>query len=147
MQRPPYRPDESIFARGLGRHVVWVGLLMGFLSLGVGYWYWRAGDSNWQTLLFTTLTLSQMAHVMAIRSERRSLFQIGLMSNKPLLGAVTLTVLLQLGLLYLPFLQVVFKTRALPARELALALAISAAIFVAVEFEKWILHYRKAGAL
>ena len=71
MQRPPYPPEESIFARGLGRHVIWVGLLMGFLSLGAGYWYWRAGDSNWQTLLFTTLTLSQMAHVMAIRSERR----------------------------------------------------------------------------
>ena len=110
MQRPPYRPNESIFARGLGRHVIWVGLLMGFLSLGAGYWYWRAGDSNWQTLLFTTLTLSQMAHVMAIRSERRSLFQIGLMSNKPLLGAVSLTVLLQLALLYVPFLQAVFKT-------------------------------------
>jgi P-type Ca2+ transporter type 2C len=147
MQRPPYRPEESIFARGLGRHVVWVGLLMGFFSLGVGYWYWRAGDSNWQTLLFTTLTLSQMAHVMAIRSERRPLFQIGLMSNKVLLGAVSLTVLLQLALLYLPFLQGAFKTRALPLRELALALAISAVIFVAVELEKWILHYRKAGTL
>jgi Ca2+-transporting ATPase len=139
MQRPPYSPNESIFARGMGRHVIWVGLLMGFLSLSVGYWYWRAGDSNWQTLLFTTLTFSQMAHVMAIRSERRSLFQIGLMSNKPLLGAVSLTVLLQLALLYLPFLQEVFKTRALPLPELALTLAISAVIFVAVEVEKRIL--------
>jgi Ca2+-transporting ATPase len=140
MQRPPYRPDESIVARGLGRHVLWVGLLMASLSLGVGYWHWHAGDSNWQTLLFTTLTLSQMAHVMAIRSERRSLSHIGLMSNKPLLGAVSLTVLLQLALLYVPFLQAVFKTRALSFRDLALTLAISSLIFIAVEFEKWILE-------
>jgi Ca2+-transporting ATPase len=46
-------------------------------------------------VLFTTLTLAQMAHVLAIRSERVSLFRIGLFSNKPLLAAVSLTVLLQ----------------------------------------------------
>jgi P-type Ca2+ transporter type 2C len=142
MQRPPHGPDESIFARGMGRHVIWVGLLMGFLSLGVGYWYWRDGDSNWQTVLFTTLTLSQMAHVMAIRSERRSLFQIRLMSNKPLLGAVSLTVVLQLALLYLPFLQAMFKTRALSLQDLVLTLTISSVIFVAVELEKRILQCR-----
>ena len=142
MQRPPYRADESIVARGLGLHVLWVGLLMAFLSLGVGYWHWQDGDSNWQTLLFTTLTLSQMAHVMAIRSERRSLFNIGLMSNKSLLGAVSLTVLLQLALLYVPFLQAVFKTRALSLQDLALTLAMSSVIFIAVEFEKWILERR-----
>ena len=122
-RQPVMRPvGEAVFAvlhleqrpvagvRGLARQVVWVGLLMGLLSLGAGYWYWRRGDSKWQTILFTALTLSQMANVMAIRSERRSMFQIGLMSNKTLLGAVSLTVLLQLALLYVPFLQAVFRT-------------------------------------
>lgn len=47
MQRPPYPASESIFARGMGRHVAWVGLLMGLLSLGIGYWYWKANDPNW----------------------------------------------------------------------------------------------------
>ena len=143
MRRPPYRPNESIFSRGLGRHVIWVGLLMGLLSLGPGYWYWRAGDPNWQTLLFTTLTLSQMAHVMAIRSERQSLFQIGLMSNKPLLGAVSLTVVLQLALVYVPFLQAFFKTTPLPLPDLALTIALSSVVFVAVEIEKWIMRHRQ----
>jgi Ca2+-transporting ATPase len=83
-----------------------------------------------------------MAHVMAIRSERRSLFQIGLMSNKPLLGAVSLTVILQLALLYLPFLQAMFKTRALSLQDLVLTLTISSVIFVAVELEKRILQCR-----
>jgi Ca2+-transporting ATPase len=138
MRRPPHPPGESIFHRGLGRHVVWVGLLMGILSLGTGYWFWRAGDPHWQTLLFTTLTLSQMAHVMAIRSEHDSLFKIGLWSNRALLGAVVLTTLLQIALVYAPGLQQFFATRALPAGQLALALGLSLVIFAAVELEKWI---------
>jgi len=138
MSRPPYSPKESIFARGMGRHVVWVGLLMAFLSTGVGYGYWRAGRQNWQTMLFTTLTLSQMAHVLAIRSDRKSLFQLGLLSNPLLLAAVTLTVTLQLGVAYLPFLQRVFGTTSLTARDLGLSILLSAVIFGAVELEKWI---------
>ena len=142
MHRPPRPPRESIFARGMGFHVIWVGLLMGLVSLAIGLGYWRVHDLKWQTVLFTTLTLSQMAHVMAIRSERQSLFRIGVWSNRPLLGAVTLTVLLQLALIYVPFLQHVFKTVALPAADLALSLAASTLIFWAVELEKWFLRRR-----
>ncbi len=142
MRRPPRPPRESIFARGMGLHIIWVGLLMGLVSLAIGLGYWRAHDPKWQTVLFTTLTLSQMANVMAIRSERQSLFRIGLWSNRPLLGAVTLTVLLQLALIYVPFLQRVFHTVALPAPDLALSLAASMVIFWAVELEKWFLRRR-----
>ena len=39
MRRPPHPPDESVFARGLGRHVLWVGMLMALVSLGVGLLY------------------------------------------------------------------------------------------------------------
>jgi Ca2+-transporting ATPase len=137
MRRPPYPPDESILARGLARHTLWAGALMGSLSLAVGYWYWRAGDATWQTVLFTMLTFSQMAHVMAVRSERHSLFEIGVFSNKPLLGAVALTVLLQLVIVYVPPLQTVFKTSPLAAPELALTVALSLIVFAAVELEKW----------
>jgi P-type Ca2+ transporter type 2C len=138
MSRPPYSSKESIFARGMGRHIVWVGFLMAFLSTGVGYGYWRAGRQNWQTMLFTTLTFSQMAHVLAIRSERKSLFQIGLLSNSMLLAAVSLTVALQLGVAYVPFLQRVFGTTSLSAMDLSLSVMLSAVIFGAVELEKWI---------
>ena len=83
-----------------------------------------------------------MAHIMAIRSERESLFQIGLMSNKPLLGAVTLTIVLQLALVYVPSLQVFFKTNPLPLPDLALAMAASSLVFVAVEVEKLLVRRR-----
>ena len=82
---------------------------MGLVSLGMGYWTWRAGWDNWQTMLFTTLTLSQMGHALAVRS-RESLFKVGLLSNKALLGAVLLTFVLQMAVVYVPFLQNLFKT-------------------------------------
>jgi len=111
---------------------------MGILCLGVGYRYWSLGDPNWQTMLFTTLTFSQMTHVMAIRSEHQSLFRVGLLSNKALSGAVALTFALQLALIYVPFLQSFFKTTPLPAKDLGLAIVLSLVVFLAVEFEKWL---------
>lgn len=137
MQRPPHNPSENIFGRGMGRHIIWVGLLMGLVSLLVGWVAWRADNPAWQTLVFTTLTLSQMGHVLAIRSHRDSLFTIGFWSNKPLLGAVLLTFVLQMAVTYVPFLQDIFKTQALSPLELSIALALSTVVFWGVELEKW----------
>jgi len=142
MRRPPHAPDEHIFARGLGRHILWVGLLMGVVVLGVGYSYWQAGATQWQTMVFLTLTLAQMAHVLAIRSAHDSLFRIGLWSNRPLLGAVALTFVMQLAVVYVPVLQGFFTTTALSARDLAIGLAASSIIFWGVELEKWVLRRR-----
>ncbi|HMP42878.1 MAG TPA: cation-translocating P-type ATPase [Roseiflexaceae bacterium] len=145
MQRPPYPPNQHIFARGLGRHILWVGLLMGLLVLAVGYGYWSAGLPQWQTMVFLTITLAQMAHVLAIRSERDSLFAIGLRTNLLLLGAVAVTFGLQLALIYLPFLQGIFRTMPLSLGDLTLALAISSLIFWCVELEKWLARRKEAA--
>jgi Ca2+-transporting ATPase len=146
MRRPPHPPAESIFARGMGRHILWVGLLMGLVSLGVGYFAWAAGNPLWSTMAFTTLTLAQMGHALAIRSDRVSLFRQGLLSNRALLGAVLLTFFLQLAVIYWPPLQGLFETRALPVRELLISLAASAVVFIGVEAEKWWLR-RARGSL
>jgi Ca2+-transporting ATPase len=137
MQRPPYRTSESIFGRGMARHILWVGLLMGFVSLGMGYWAWATGREYWQTMVFTTLTLSQMGHVLVTRSERYSVFRIGLLSNKALLGAVLLTFILQMMVVYVPFLQAIFKTAALPLDALIVSLVLSSVVFWAIELSKW----------
>ncbi|MBN1660150.1 MAG: cation-translocating P-type ATPase [Anaerolineae bacterium] len=142
MHRPPYHPQENIFGRGLGRHVLWVGLLMGLVSLGMGYWTWRAGWDNWQTMIFVTLTLSQMGHALAVRS-RESLFQVGLLSNVALLGAVALTFVLQLAVVYVPFLQDLFKTQTLSLGELLISLLLSTVVFWGVELEKWLMRRGK----
>jgi P-type Ca2+ transporter type 2C len=137
MRRPPYHPQENIFGRGMGRHIIWVGFLMGVVSLAVGYWAWYTVHPAWQTLVFTTLTLSQMGHALAIRSHHDSLFTIGWLSNKALLGAVLLTFILQMAVVYLPFLQDVFKTMALAPGDLAVSLILSTIVFWGVELEKW----------
>jgi magnesium-transporting ATPase (P-type) len=142
MQRRPNPPNESIFARGLGTHIIWAGPLMGVIALLTGWAYWHAGDESWQTMLFTVLTLSQMAHVLAIHQERRSVFGRGFLTNPLLLWAVFLTVALQFALLYVPFLQGVFGTRALDLGHIVVALAISTAILWVIEAQKLVLRLR-----
>jgi P-type Ca2+ transporter type 2C len=137
MRRPPRSPQESLFARGLGIHVLWVGALMAAVTLGTEALYRHLGRETWQTMVFTVLCLSQLGHALAIRSERASLFTQGLLSNKPLLGAVALTLLLQAGILYIPILNGVFQTTPLGPGDVALALGLSSIVFLAVEAEKW----------
>lgn len=142
MQRPPRHPRESIFAHSLGTHIIWVGLLMGAASLFTQAWSIKTGHAHWQTMVFTVLCLSQMGHVLAIRSETESLFSQGLFSNKPLLGAFALTFALQMATIYIPFLNPIFKTEPLTLNELLFTLAISSVVFFAVEIEKLIRRRR-----
>ena len=138
MNRPPRDPRESIFAQGLGVHAIWVGLLMAGVVLGLQAWAIHQGETHWQTMVFTTLCLLQLGHVLAIRSERLSIFKQGLLSNKPLLASVLMTVLLQMATIYIPALNPVFKTESLTAGELFLVFGLSSLVFVAVEIEKFI---------
>jgi P-type Ca2+ transporter type 2C len=136
MQRPPRPPAESLFAHGMAQHILFVGLLMGVLCLSVQWWALASVPAGAQTMVFTTLTLAQMAHVLAVRSERDSLWRLGLRSNRPLLGAVSLTIAMQLATVYVPWLQPVFRTVPLSPVELAICLAAPAVVLLAVEIEK-----------
>jgi len=136
MKRPPRRTNESLFADGIGFHIAWVGLLMAIITLGTEAWAVFKEMPHWQTMVFTVLSLSQLGHVMGIRSDRQFLFKLGLFSNKPLLGAVLLTFLLQLGVIYLPFANQIFKTQPLTFNELLSCIALSLVVFTGVEIEK-----------
>jgi Ca2+-transporting ATPase len=91
-------------------------------------------------MVFTTLTITQLSHVMAIRSERNSLFKLGLLSNRSLLAAVTGTIALQLAIIYIPFMQKTFNTLPLSGAELAISMGLSLVVFFAVEIEKWVIR-------
>jgi Ca2+-transporting ATPase len=136
MRRPPRPPQESLFAHGMWQHILGIGLLIAGLCLGVQAWAIAAGHEHWQTMVFTVLTLSQMAHVMAIRSEQLPLWRLGLGSNKPLLCAVLITFALQMAAIYLEPMQVLFKTQALSLTELAICLGAALIVWLAVEVEK-----------
>ncbi len=137
MQRPPRPPQESLFAHGMWQHMIWVGLLMAGTVLFTQAWAYHTGWAHWQTMVFTVLALTQLGHVLAIRSERESLFRQGVWSNRWLFWIVLLTIVLQLATIYAPPLNPIFKTEPLRAGELAFSLAVSAVVFVAVEMEKW----------
>ena len=136
MKRPPRPANESIFAGGLGTHILWVGLLIGIVTIATQAFAIHVGDGHWQTMVFTVLSFSQMGHVLAIRSESQSLFRQGLLSNLPLLSAVGLTFVLQLATIYIPFLNPIFKTAPLTFYELLAVLGASSVVFIAVELEK-----------
>jgi P-type Ca2+ transporter type 2C len=139
MDRAPYPPSEQIFSRGMGWDIVWIGFLTGLASLGTGYAYWQNNRHNhWQTMLFTILTFSETVIALALRSEHNSLFEIGLFSNKSLLGAIVLTLGLHLAILYIPLLQNLFQTTALSLPELGLSLGLSSLVFWAIEGQKWL---------
>jgi P-type Ca2+ transporter type 2C len=138
MKRPPRRTDESLFAGGIGIHIAWVGLLMAIITLGTEAWAVNQQMPHWQTMVFTVLSLSQLGHVMAIRSDRQFLFTLGVFTNKPLLGAVVLTFILQLGVIYLPFANRIFKIQPLTFIELLICIGLSLVVLIAVEIEKFI---------
>jgi Ca2+-transporting ATPase len=141
MSRPPRRTTESIFARGLWQHAIWVGLWMAAVTLVIQF---GAIEQSWpwQTMVFTTLALLQLGHALAVRSERVSLFALGLRTNMPLTIAVLGTVLVQLALVYVPILQPIFGTEPLDAQQLLIVLAASTLGFVAVELEKLVFRRR-----
>ena len=137
MQRRPRPPDENIFAHGMAAHILWVGLLIGGLTLATQAWTWTRGVDEWQTMVFTVLVVAQLFHSLAIRSERYSLWSIGLFSNPALVVAIALTVLAQLAVIYVPFFNSVFRTDPLSVTQLAACFATGSIVLVAVEIEKF----------
>jgi P-type Ca2+ transporter type 2C len=135
MKRLPRPPAQSVFANRMGLHIIWVGLLMGGVVLSAQA-YAITNNLHWQTIVFNMICLSQMAHVLAIRSETQSLFSIGIFSNKPLMFSVILTSILQLAITYSPVLQPVFRTESLSFSEFLATGLLSSIVFIGVELEK-----------
>ncbi len=146
MRRSPYPPTESIFGRGMARHIAIVGLTLGITGLLLGYWAFsndlRAanGAPAWNTMVFIFLTIAQMGHALGLRSHRESTFTLPFFGNPLLLGAVVLTVTVQLLAIYLPFFNNIFRTNPLTLEQLAICLGLSTIVFVVVELEKLLIR-------
>ncbi|MCS6836207.1 MAG: cation-translocating P-type ATPase [Anaerolineae bacterium] len=144
MRRRPYRPEESLFGRGLGRHIVIVGLTMGATGVLLGLWakqQYLSGapgyvSNTWNTMLFFFLTIAQMGHALGLRSHRESLFSLPFFSNPALLAAVAVTVIVQTLAIYLPFFNNLFNTTPLTLEQLLICAVLSTVVFIAVEVEK-----------
>jgi Ca2+-transporting ATPase len=136
MQRPPRPAEEGIFSTEMVAHIFWIGLAIGGLTLGIQAWAIARDAAHWQTMVFTVLVVSQLFHSMAIRSERESLFAIGLFSNPALLLAIMGTIAAQLLVIYLPPLNAIFGTAPLSAMELGVCFGLGAVVLLLVEVDK-----------
>ncbi|MDZ7646196.1 MAG: cation-translocating P-type ATPase C-terminal domain-containing protein [Cytophagales bacterium] len=135
---PPHGKETNVFSGGVAMHILWVGLLIGALCLGIQAYAINQGITHWQTMVFTALSLCQLAHVIAIRSSDTFIYKHGFFKNRILLVAVIATIFLQLVIVYAPFMQSIFHTSSLSLVELLICFAVAAVVFHAVEIEKWI---------
>lgn len=127
MDRKPRSPTESVFSRGLGSKIIFQGFLIGLAAILAFVW----GLENHElfkarTIAFTTLVMSQLIFVFSCWSENLPLWQIKLKDNLYILGAVAISFLVQLAVLYWLPLQIAFSTTSLPLQVWPVILTFSA---------------------
>lgn len=127
MSRPPRAPEENIFARGLARKIGIRGMMIGLGTLFVftAALFLGVNMLGARTMAFSTLVFSQLFHVFDCKSETRGIFEVGLFSNPYLVAAVLISTLMQLSVVYLPPLQVIFKTAPLLSWQWGLILTVA----------------------
>jgi Ca2+-transporting ATPase len=146
MEKAPAEPGESIFARGIGRYIIRIGIVFAVIVIGLMLYASGHSGDHWKTMVFTTLCLAQMGHALSARSDL-PLLQVAPLSNPWLIWAVLLTTGLQLLLLYVPALSSFFGTTALSGSDLGVCVGFSLLFFLYLELEKiWRLWRRQASS-
>jgi Ca2+-transporting ATPase len=135
MQRRPLPPEEPIFNRRMLSDLIWIGVLICIASLGTGFLVSDpvARTDHWRTIVFTVLTLTQMANVFACRSERPILNSGRIFTNGWLWAAVASTFLLQLAVIWWPPMQAIFHTASLTPVDFAWCLLASLLVLGLIE--------------
>ncbi len=132
MQRKPRNPRESVFSRGLSRKIIMRGLQISMSTVLVfAIVYFGKNDlAEARTMAFCTLVFTQMFHVFDCRSEVMSVFEIGLLKNKYLLIATACSIMMQLLVVYHPFMRGVFATVPLTLVDWMIVLGVSGWTFM-----------------
>jgi len=136
MNRKPYSPTDGVFSRSTGARTIWVGVMIGSLALALGTWYYFTNRPEWQTMIFTSLAFMQIFHALASRSNKESLFKLGVMSNPVLAGMALLVFALQMMVIYVPTMANFFEVVPLNLTDLAISFAAGLVVFVVMEMLK-----------
>ncbi len=147
MRQKPRNVEEGLITRreiiaGLG-----IGGIVTLQALIVLVWALDSGFSisKLQTMVFTLVVFSEMFNAFNWRSDRYSVFSLGFFTNKALVYAVLTTVMLQLMVIYVPFLQFAFSTVPLSLSELGVILTLASTTLISVEIVKYLSGRRDAG--
>jgi P-type Ca2+ transporter type 2C len=148
MRRPPRPPGEKVITRTMWIDILQVGVVMAIGTLLVldaslpGGFMEGAGTLRYaQTMAFTTLVFFSLFTVFSSRSDERSAFE-GLFSNHWLWGATLLSVLLQIAVVYVPFLQHAFSTVDLTLRDWLYCLIVASSVLWVREVAKLLRRLR-----
>ncbi|WP_199248353.1 cation-translocating P-type ATPase [[Phormidium] sp. ETS-05] len=149
MQQPPQNPRQSIFAGGMGYYTIRIGIVFALINIALMLWGYNhthspgyAGDPNsWKTMVFTSLCVAQMGHALAVRSKNRLIAEMNLFSNPSLLAAAVITVIVQIGMIYITPVREFFGMQLLNSTEILVVLGFSSLLFVWVDLEKLFLRW------
>jgi Ca2+-transporting ATPase len=139
MNRPPRPPGENLFAGGLVLKIIVSGIIMTIASLLVQWWAIQNGYDvrTQQTMVFTTLCFVQLGNALSVRFNHKTMLSAGLFSNRGMWGAIILTLILQLLIIYVPFLDTVFKTTLLPLKAMAAIVTVTLGSIICIEGFKY----------
>ncbi len=133
MKNPPRDPNEPVITRKMVSKISSAALIMVIGTLGIFFWELNNGSGHLErsmTLAFTGFVMFQMFNALNCRSEDKSIFHIGFFSNKWVLIAIAGSILMQLGVIYVPFLQFIFDTVALSLKDLVYVTLVASSVFI-----------------
>jgi len=158
MKEKPRNPKESFFAGGAGLMVVLGGMLIGAITiLAFWYGYFAHGYGPYdtsvpadvleyaRTMAFMAIISCQLFYSLAFRNSKKSIFTIGVFSNKYLIGAIVLGLLLQLVVIGIPAMQNAFKLQMLDFRGWMMVIALGLVPLIFNELSKLLLRANKSG--
>jgi Ca2+-transporting ATPase len=149
MDREPIPLDKPIFDTVMTWQVIWIGSLIGLVSLATACFLFgptRENEDVWRTMVFTVLTFAQMGNALASRTESSVFRGFGWRQNWWLWGAIASTCALQMAVVYVPTLQNLFDTVALSGNHLILCFSAGFATYFAIEIAKLLRSQQKSAA-
>ncbi|MDD2497829.1 MAG: HAD-IC family P-type ATPase, partial [Desulfitobacteriaceae bacterium] len=138
MNRPPRSHNEGVFAGGVGVSILYQGAIIGLVSLAA-YWLalsWGRSPEEAHTMAFLTMALSQLIHSFNARSFDVSLFRLGIGTNRTLVYAFLLSIVLLSVIVFVPFLRGIFETALLQTGDWGVVLGLSLIPLIVVEISK-----------
>jgi Ca2+-transporting ATPase len=140
MNRSPRPPKENLFAAGMVQKIITSGTIMTLAALLVQYWAVEEAYNvkTQQTMVFTTLCFVQMGNALSVRSTFHSIFSSNLFANRLMWGSIIATLALQLLIIYVPFLQPIFKTSALGWNAIAIIITATLSSILLIELLKYL---------
>lgn len=140
MKRKPRPSNESVFSNGAGLDIVLQGIYMATIiltSFFIGYK--MDGHLNGMTMAFLTINLAELFHAISMRTQRGSLMKLKTF-NWWLFGALTLTFLLNIALIYVPAFEVLFDFAPINFTEFMIALALAFSVLPVLEVYKFVMR-------